>query len=150
MLDLLLEFAHHLAAFALVGVLVAEYMMIAPGLSGERLRRVGMLDAAYGGLATLIVVVGFARVFWGEAGYAFYVMNWVFWAKIALFVAVAILSIQPTLMVLTWRRAARADPAFAVPAPIAARLRRVLLGELVLFAFIPIFAAMMARGIGLN
>ena len=78
MLDLVLEFAHHLAVFSLVGVIAAEFALIAPGLAGARLRRAGLLDSSHGILAGLIVIVGFARVFFGEAGSAFYLGNPVF------------------------------------------------------------------------
>ena len=46
-------------------------------LRGARLATVGQLDAAYGGLAGLIVIVGVARVIWGDAGWQFYgTFNW--------------------------------------------------------------------------
>ncbi|MEO6396359.1 MAG: DUF2214 family protein [Devosia sp.] len=148
-LDLILEFVHHLSVFSLVGVAAAEFVLLAPGLSGERLELLGRLDGAYGGLAALILIAGFARVLWGDAGWAFYVLNWVFWVKIGLFVLVGLLSIRPTLDILNWRRAAAGDPAFAVPADAIAGARRFFIAEFALLAFIPIFAAMMARGIGL-
>ena len=148
-LDLILEFVHHLAVFGLVAVIAAEFVLIAPGMGAARLNQVGALDGAYGGLATLVIVAGFARVFWGDAGAGFYVANWVFWGKIVLFVIVALLSIQPTIEIVRWRRAAKADPAFTAPADGVARVRRFFLAEFAVLAFIPIFAAMMARGIGL-
>jgi putative membrane protein len=145
-LDLLLEFVHHLAVFALVGVLSAEFAMLRSGIAGARLVQLATLDAVYGGLAGLIVVAGAARVIWGDAGWAFYVLNWVFWGKMVLFAGVGLLSIRPTLKILGWRRA---GPEFTPPAPEIAGVRRWLLAEFALLAFIPIFAAMMARGIGL-
>ncbi len=149
MLDLILEFAHHLAVFSLVAVIAAEFALIVPGLSGKRLQQVGALDGAYGGLATLIILVGASRVIWGDAGWEFYVMNWTFWTKMALFVAVGLISIGPTMQIMRWRRAAAADHAFAVPADGVADIRKYYLAQFALLAFIPIFAALMARGIGL-
>jgi putative membrane protein len=149
MLDLILEFAHHLAVFSLVAVIAAEFALIVPGLSGRRLRQVGALDGAYGGLATVIVLVGAARVIWGDAGWDYYVMNWTFWTKMALFVAVGVISIRPTLQIVRWRRTAAADPAFTVPADEVSAIRKYFLAQFALLALIPIFAALMARGIGL-
>jgi putative membrane protein len=148
-LDLILEFIHHVSVFSLVGVIAAEFVLIAPGLGGQRLDQVSALDGAYGGLATLIILAGFARVIWGDAGWQFYVFNWVFWGKIALFVAVGLLSVPPTIQISRWRREAKADPSFAAPAAGVARIRTFFLAEFALLFFIPIFAAMMARGIGL-
>jgi putative membrane protein len=148
-LDLILEFAHHLCVFGIIAIAAAEFAMIVPGLSGERLNRLGVLDGLYGGAATLVIVVGFLRVFFGDAGSAFYISNPVFWTKIGLFVVMGLLSVPPTLAIMGWRRAAKADPAFTVPAEGIARARRFIVAEFVVFAFIPIAAAMMARGIGL-
>lgn len=149
MFDLVLEFIHHLAVFSLVGVLAAEFVLVAPGLKGRRLMQVGALDGAYGGLAGLIVVAGFVRAIWGDAGWDFYAGNWVFWTKIALFILVGLISIGPTRAILGWRRAARADPGYVVPDEAVAALRPWFLAEFAVLALIPIFAAMMARGIGL-
>ena len=149
MLDLVLEFIHHIAVFSLVAVIAAEFVLIVPGLTGNRLRQAGALDGAYGGLAGLIVIVGVARVIWGEAGWEFYVYNWTFWVKMALFVAVGLISIRPTMTILRWRTAAKGDPAFAVPAEAVAGIRGFFLAQFALLALIPIFAALMARGIGL-
>jgi putative membrane protein len=149
MLDLILEFIHHVAVFGLVGVAAAEFAMIAPGLGGSKLMRLAALDGVYGGLAGLIVIAGFARVFLGDAGSAFYLGNLVFWTKITLFVIVGLVSIRPTLVIQRWRRAAQADPNFAVSDEGVSQVRPWFLAEFALLAFIPIFAAMMARGIGL-
>jgi putative membrane protein len=95
-----------------------------------------------------LVLVGIGRLVWGLKGWEFYLASWSFWAKMAAFAAVGIASIPPTLKILAWRRAARTDPAYAVPDADVAGLRRLVLAELALFTLIPVFAAMMARGIG--
>ena len=87
--DLLLAIAHHLLFFALIAILAAETVLVRPGLAGDTLKRLGRLDAAYGGLAGLILIVGFCRVFFGLKGWEFYIYNWVFWAKIAAFLTAA-------------------------------------------------------------
>ena len=71
-----------------------------------------------------------------------------FWAKIAAFVAVALLSIVPTIQIIRWRRALTADAAVLPAAPDIAGVRRFMWAEVVFFAFIPAFAAAMARGYG--
>jgi putative membrane protein len=76
-------------------------------------------------------------------------MNWTFWTKMALFVAVGLLSIPPTIQLARWRRAGRADPSFVAPAEGIAAVRKYFVAEFALLVFIPVFAALMARGIGL-
>ena len=60
-------------------------------------------------LAMLIIVVGVGRVLFGLKGWEFYVYNWAFWAKMAAFALVGLLSIQPTIRL--HRAGARPRPA---------------------------------------
>jgi putative membrane protein len=64
--DLILAIFHHLLMFTLVAVLVAEIMLIRPEMTTAHVHRVGQLDAAYGAVAGLILVVGFSRVCFGR------------------------------------------------------------------------------------
>jgi putative membrane protein len=149
MLDLILAIAHHLAVFGLVGILAAELVMLRPGITGAALHRLGRIDGAYGGVALLVLVAGFLRVFFGVSGADYYLENPVFWFKIGAFLLVGLLSIQPTIALIRWRREARTASAF-VPADAAvARSRQFLLGEVLVLILIPVFAAAMARGYGL-
>ena len=81
-------------------------------------------------------------------GWEFYVWSWSFWAKMAAFAGVGLLSVVPTMRILAWRRQSQADPTFLVPAAELARVRGFMRGEMALFTLVPIFAAMMARGYG--
>lgn len=147
--DLLLAIAHHLLIFSLLAVLVMEIMLIRPEMSTAQVLRVGRLDIAYGVIATLIIVVGFGRVFLGAKPADFYLANWVFWAKVSAFVIIGLLSAPPTLRIIRWRNAARADPSYRPPAGEVTAVRRLMHTEAMVFILIPIFAAMMARGYGL-
>ena len=149
MTDLILAIAHHLAVFTLFGVLLAEIVLLRPGIAGDRLRQIGMIDAIYGAAAGLVLVIGVLRVLLGDKGADYYMHNWAFWLKMAAFVVVGLLSVPPTIAILGWRRKLAADPGFVPGADIVARLRLLLTGELVAFAFIPAFAAAMARGHGI-
>jgi putative membrane protein len=149
MLDLVLAVLHHLLILSLAGLMMAGFVLVRPGLSGGALKTLGGVDASYGGTAVLILIVGFGRVFLGGKGADFYLHNPVFWAKIAAFLVVGLLSIQPTIAILKWRKQATADPAFVPSAADVAKVRKVMLAELLVFALIPVFAAAMARGYGL-
>ncbi|MEX0697392.1 MAG: DUF2214 family protein [Dongiaceae bacterium] len=134
--------------FAILAVLVMELMIVRPEMSTAHILWVGRLDIAYGALAIAIVVIGFGRVFLGAKPWDFYIYNWVFWAKIAAFAAVGILSAAPTIRLGRWRAAALKDPAFRPAAAEVAWVRQFMHTEAAVFILIPIFAAMMARGIG--
>ena len=134
-------FLHHLAAFTLVAAIVVEFVLIRLPIDPANARRLGLADMAVGISAGVLLVVGLLRVFYFEKGAGFYLHNAAFIAKMALFVAVALLSIYPTLKFLSWRKG-RIDAA-AVPA-----IRRTLHLELVGVVLILLCAALMARGIG--
>lgn len=149
MLDLVLAVLHHLLILSLAGLMMAGFVLVRSGLSGGALKTLGGIDASYGGTAVLILIVGFSRVFLGAKGPDFYLHNPVFWAKITAFAVVGLLSIAPTIAILRWRKQAAADPAFVPSDADVAKVRKVMLTELLVFALIPIFAAAMARGYGL-
>jgi putative membrane protein len=146
--DLILAIAHHLFIFALVAVIAAEAVLMRPGLTGNALARLARFDGIYGGVAVLVLVVGFLRVFYGEKGSDYYFSNWAFHAKLTAFIVVGLLSIPPTVRIMRWRREASANPGYVVPDTEISRARSFLIAEMAVFILIPIFAAMMARGIG--
>lgn len=143
--DLILAALHHLAIVTLIVLLAMEFAILRPGLTGPALRRAARIDAAYGAAAGVVVIVGVCRVIWGIKGPDFYLSNPWFWAKMASFAAIGLLSLPPTLSLLKWRKALAADPAFIVPDAAMARLRGFVHAEVALLALVVIFAAMMAR-----
>ena len=149
MLDLILAIAHHLAVFSYVAIFAAEFALLRPGLAGTRVLQLGRLDAAYGGVAMLVIVIGIIRVIFGSAGWEFYVGNWAFWTKLAAFIAMGLLSIQPTMAIARWRKAAAADAGFAPPDAEIRTARKFVHAEAVALACIPLFAAMIPRIYGL-
>ena len=149
MTDLVLAIVHHLIAFGIASALAAELALMRPAaMSPQTVRLLGRFDAAYGVMALAILIVGFLRVKYGAKGAEFYMHNPMFWAKIAAFAAVGIISIKPTLRILAWQKRAKADAAFVPALDEVSALRRTMLLEIHVFALIPIFAAMMARGVG--
>ncbi|MGI4716974.1 MAG: DUF2214 family protein [Janthinobacterium lividum] len=149
MIDFFVASIHHLIVFGIAAVLAAELALMRPAaMSPHTVKILGRFDAAYGLLALGILFVGFGRVWHGAKGADFYLDNPVFWAKIAAFGVVGLLSIRPTLRILAWQKLLKADTGFVPPQDEVARLRRILLAEIHVFALIPIFAAAMARGIG--
>jgi putative membrane protein len=149
MTDLILAIAHHLAVFTLVLLLAIEFTLVRPGLSAAAMARLSRIDGAYGLVAGLVLVFGFLRVFFGASGPDYYWTNWVFWTKVALFIAVGLASLPPTIRFISWSRALKADPAFVPADAEVIAVRRLLHIELGLLFLIPAFAAAMARGYGL-
>ena len=145
LLDAVLAILHHLLAFALAIVLTMEIMIMRPDMGGGRLTYLSRVDSAFGGIAAGILIIGVARVLYGLKGPEYYVANGFFWAKMAAFAAVGLLSIRPTIAIIRWRRAAQKDTAFRPDAAEVSGVRRLMHAEAMVFTLIPIFAALMAR-----
>ena len=147
--DLILAIFHHLGVFTIAGIIAAEWALVRPDMTSEKVRQVARIDALYGIAAGLVLLIGFARVFFGLKGSAFYMQNPVFWAKISAFIVVGVLSVTPTLLFIHWRDKAKSDPSFVPSAAQIASVRRYIKIEAHVFVLIPILAAAMARGYGL-
>ena len=148
-IDLILAILHHLLIFMLAGVLAGEFVLLRPGLAGREVKLLAHLDSAYGALAGAIILVGIGRVWFGLKGWEFYVYSWSFWAKMAAFATLGLLSVSPAMRIARWSREARsAKGTYIVPDHAIAAARTFVRLEVLVFALIPIFAAMMARGVG--
>src|SRR5690242_1744827 len=113
--DLILAILHHLVVVTLIVLLAFEFALLRPGITPENLGRVTKVDAAYGVTATLVIVVGICRVIWGFKGAHYYLANPWFWAKMASFGTIGLLSVPPTLALLRWRKSAKQNAAFRPP-----------------------------------
>ena len=146
--DAALAILHHLAAFALAALLVAEVVLLRERLDDDTIRRFGTIDALYGASAAVVVIVGISRLLFGAVPIDFYFGNAFFWIKMASLATVAAISLMPTIHGIRWRRALGADASFSPSASEAGRVRRALAVQLAVLPLIPISAALMARGIG--
>lgn len=147
-IDLILASAHHLAVFTLVGLFAAEFAMLRPGLAGARIGQLARIDAAYGAVAGLVIVIGIVRVIFGATGWQYYVGNQMLWGKMGAFLIMGLLTIPPTLALRRWAAAARTDSTYTPPEGEIAGNRRFIHLQAAFLLVIPIFAAAMARGYG--
>ena len=150
MASALTAYLHYVAMIVIAVILVVEYTVCMPGMTDGRIRLLARLDLLYMGAAGLALGSGVARVIWFGRGAVFYLHNPVFYIKLALFVAVGLISIPPTLQYLRWLHSLESGAANVAADYQVLRVRRHLLVELILFAFIPLMATFMARGIGIQ
>lgn len=143
--DLILAILHHLFVFSLMAIIAIEMVTVRPEIRGREIGRLARIDMFYGIAATLIIVVGVLRVFFGVKGAGYYWVSPSFWAKMGTFVLVGVLSIGPTMRIARWRKAAEADPIYSPPLDQVMSVRRTIHIEAGLFLLIPVFAAAMAR-----
>ena len=145
----LTAYLHYLAMISLAALLILQLTLCVQGLSEERVRLLVRLNHIYLGAGLLALVSGLVYLIWLGKEPAFYLHNPVFYLKLALFAALGLISIPPTLQYLRWLHGIGAGP-YRVADYQVMRMRRHILAELLLIAIIPLMASFTARGIGIQ
>lgn len=146
--DAALSYLHFIFALILVSALAAEAFILRLPVDARVARLLLRVDVFYGISAVGVILAGLARVFWGAKGVAFYASQPFFWAKMAVFGLIGIISIWPTRKFMSWVKQAGKDAAFAASDADVKSIRRLVMIEVHLLALLPLFAALMARGLG--
>ncbi|WP_220815912.1 DUF2214 family protein [Pseudomonas paralcaligenes] len=148
MADAIAASLHYLSIFVLFALLTCEHILFRADLDHATARRLLRIDLAYGVTAGLVLATGLARVVWFGKGVDFYLHNWVFHAKVTLFILVGLLSILPTMTFFNWRNDLLAGKAPTITPAQARRTIWVIRLELLLLVCLPFLASLMARGVG--
>ena len=143
-----LSVLHFIFVFVLVGALSAEAFLIRLPMSAPLARSLLRADLFYGISAAGLVAAGFARAIWGAKGWDYYTSEPFFWAKIATFAVIGVISIWPTLTYMRWARAYAKDAAHVIAEIEIRRTRRLVMTEVHALVLVIVFAALMARGVG--
>ena len=143
----LFAFLHHVAAFTLVSAIAIEFVLIRHDLTLRNARALLLADLVVGASAGAVLLVGLLRVLFFEKGAAYYFYSIPFLAKLALFVLVALISIHPTRVFLSWRRDLKEGRAPVVDERKRRTVRSCLHAELATIVLLILNAALMARGI---
>jgi putative membrane protein len=143
-----IAYLHFLSAFLVTAFLVTEFFLCRPGLQPGHVKTLARVDLYYLIAAVAVLISGVLRLFTTGKGASFYLSNPAFYIKLALFLAVGLVSIPPTLQFIRWQRALKASEKRVPADGDIGSARRYIALELVLLAFIPLVAVLMARGIG--
>ena len=144
----LMAFLHHVAAFTVVGALIAEVVLFKPPLTAVQARRIQRADQIFGAGATALLIVGLLRVIYFEKGSHYYFTNDFFLAKFSLFILAALISIYPTVLFISWNAALKQGEVPAITPQAVTRARMCMMLELTAILGILFCAPFMARGIG--
>jgi putative membrane protein len=147
-LTALFAFLHHVAVFALVAALAIQFVLLRGELTVIRARQILAADMVLGVSASVVLLVGAARVFQFEKGATYYFHSIPFLVKVSVFVVVALLSIYPTLQFLSWRAALGRGQLPGLPEQRRRSIRMLLHLELAGIVVILLCAALMAKGVG--
>jgi putative membrane protein len=144
----IMAFLHHLAAFTVVGALVAEVVLFKPPLTVPQARQLQRVDSVFGISAGVLLVVGLLRVVYFEKGAGYYFADAFFLTKFAAFLLAAVISIYPTVLFLSWSKALKQGMVPEMSAAQVRRARMCLMLELTAIVVILFCAPFMARGFG--
>src|SRR5262249_21009565 len=135
-------------AFVVFAALMVELILLRGELTVWSARKILRFDMIYGIAAGALVAIGLMRVHFFEKGAAYYYHSATFIAKMALFIAVGLISIYPTVAYLRWRPELKLEKIPVVPPATLRKLRLAVHAELTCIVLILLMAAMMARGVG--
>lgn len=142
--EILLRYIHFISIFLIAGTLFSEFVLLKKEMTRAEIARLARIDAVYGLAALSLLIAG---LFLWLGSYSkpavYFTRNWIFHAKLSLFLTIGILSIYPTAFFLKQRKG-RPDETIAVPSKVFTLLQI----ELMLLAVIPLLAGLMSRGRG--
>jgi putative membrane protein len=146
--------AFHLIALGLgLGAVLRRGSTLREPLTTDSLARVFSADSLWGIAAALWLITGVWRMAAGiEKPRQYYEMNYVFIAKMVLFIAIFALEIMPMMTLGKWRRELRAgrDPGGFAPVMKARRIATISHVQALLVVLMVFAAVTMARGYGLR
>jgi putative membrane protein len=149
-LESLLAYAHLIAIFSLIVFLTSEAALCrSEWMNAEAVRRLARVDFVYMLTAVAVLATGVARTAWGIKGIGWYWSQPLLYLKLALFVAIGLLSIKPTQNFLRWRKQLAAGGGLP-SADEVARTRRWVMIEAHVLILIPLAAVLLARGVGVR
>ncbi|MFK8056251.1 MAG: DUF2214 family protein [Saprospiraceae bacterium] len=139
---LILKVVHYLGIFLVVSTVFSEWLLVQPQLSRKEIKRLSLVDGGYG-LGAIIVVAAGLTMWLSDIGKpaAFYDRNVYIYVKLAVFSAVGLLSIYPTIWFIKNRNGEQ-DEMVEVPKLI----RTSLAIEVVLLLTMPLWAVLMVYG----
>lgn len=144
-MDALFRYVHFLGILLSAGTLMAEVLLVRRKLSGFELRRLGLLDAAYGMSGAVLITGGLLLWFKGSKPSFFYTQNPVFLLKVGLVALLGLTSLHPTIWFIRRRKVPDAEVVDVPPS-----VRFAVRAQMAVVLLLPLLAVLMARGVGLR
>jgi len=142
-------YLHYVSFMVCFAALVVERRLLRPDPDRRSATAMVITDIIYGLAALALLVSCIFFFFYYGQGSEFYTQNPLFWWKVGLYLSVGALSLYPTLTYILWAIPLRKGELPKVSQALATRLGWIINVELVGFAFVPLLATLMARGVGL-
>lgn len=141
-------YGHYLALVLATACLVAERLMVKPGMTEDEEQRMQYADILYDVAGLSFFITGYLRTAEYGKGWDFYQHEPIFWVKITLAGVMAASSFFVTTMLLKRKLTRREETVAPVSEKLAARMTSVINAQLLAVGSIPLAATLMARGVG--
>ena len=145
----LVAYVHYLGIILCFGSLLYERFTLKVDINRNETISMIIADVIYGLAGLALLITGILRVKYFGQGSDFYTSNPVFWIKVTLYIFVGLLSLYPTTTYILWAIPLSKNKLPVISESLVKRFKLIITTELVGFATIPLFATLMARGIGL-
>lgn len=142
-------YLHYSGFMVAFGAIVVENQTLKQDLSLAEAWRVVIADTIYGLSMTTVLITGILRVIYFGKGSDYYLSSPVFYTKIGIFILISLFSLYPTFSFVSWVKELRDGKPPTLALPQVQYLSWLIRGELIGFALIPLFAAILARGMRL-
>ena len=143
-------YIHYVSFMLCFAALAIERRLLKADPNRQETIAMVITDVVYGVAGIALLASGILRVLYFGQGSAFYTHNPLFWWKVGIFIVVGTLSLYPTITYILWSIPLTKGALPEVSSKLVARLKLILNIELIGFLMIPIFATLMARGVGLS
>ena len=151
----LAAYSHYLGLVLVAMCLITERVLVKPGMSVQDEKTLGNVDILYGLAGTLVLVSGYFRATQYGKGWEFYAHEPIFWLKMTLFSIMGSASFFPTTKIIqraiAIKNAEDGKEGASFPEPmsekLAERMIKIINGEILALASIPLTATLMSRGI---
>ncbi len=140
---------HLVAAGLAAGLLLSEYWLCRRTPDRLQVRLLGTVDLGYFLALIASLATGLARMLFFAQDTSYYLANRLFWLKIAIYVAIVLIALFPTLQFIRWNREARTAPAFAPLTRELGQVRGSQVLQLGLMLMLPLISVLVARRYGL-
>lgn len=141
--EIIVKYVHFLCIFAIVGAIVSEHLLLKDKMTRAEISRLATIDGVYGVAALILLAAGMTLWFGVGKPAEFYSQNYIFHAKIGLYVLLGLASIVPTVFFMKNRKGEESE---IVEVP--SRIKMLIRLELLLLFAMPLLASLMAKGVG--
>ena len=148
-MQVFIPYLHYIGIMVLMGALIAEHLMLKPGILKQQIKSLAGIDLIYWLAIIVVLASGLLRwLVFDPKGVDFFSKNPLFHIKLTVFFIMVILSVFPTMKLRKWNKQATQGNHLDISSRDITKQLMFIRIELLLIAIIPLLAVMVALGKG--